>query len=808
MHVNGGSTGVSPARHRRVSRRLLSTGLAALLTTAGALVATGQPAAAGVIRWVTPTSTSYTDARQPALAFPVAVGDDLPVGTWEADGAKHTSRAYFTFDLTPYRGKEIINAELQTGESTVDDCTKPREVELWRTDTPTGAPTWNDAPAVREKIGDLAPDFTPCPAGYLEMLVTAAVRQAVDEGQDSLTLMARIAGDHEEGKHFGRRIKRPGISLTANAAPDVPGKLTVAGLACTDGLRIGTTTPTLSAEVTDPDKEDGYAGDAVTATFAWWPVAHPEQRTEWTSYSKYAPARFTYSVQPTLMVDGGTYAFAVKAADQRAGSGWSPECRFTVDTRVPPAPKVSSTDYPSGWNWPGYGGEGIPGRFTFTSDAGDVAGFRYGFWYATTYVAADASGTATVSITPEQDGPTRLYVQAVDKTGNRSPDTVYEFIVRNTAPTVTDGDPDGWLGHARQFTFAPNMPDVVEYVWRLNEGTEHTVAANGDGGATAAVTPTTEWNTLHVRSRTRDGLLSGDAAYNFHVRSEPEVTSAQWPLDGSVGAPVGTKGSFVLSPRMDGVVEYVYSFNWGEQTTVPAGEDGRATISYTPESAYYHSIQVFSRTADGAESATADLSFEVASLAPTAESAVYPRNQTGGGPGVPGTFTFRPHPSSTGVTSYVYTFRGEPERTVAAGPDGTASIEWTPSSLDEMWGGWVELQVRAKTADGVTTDPDFYSFRVDPLSPVVSSDVFVWGSGTPVGTTGDFVFTAQLPGTTEFVYSFDGGPERTVAADGTGTARVSWTAESAYSHDLTVRSRTATGLTSGSAYYSIWIDQS
>ncbi|MEU4779053.1 hypothetical protein [Micromonospora sp. NPDC023633] len=75
-----------------------------------------------------------------------------------------------------------------------------------------------------------------------------------------------------------------------------------------------------------------------------------------------------------------------------------------------------------------------------------------------------------------------------------------------------------------------------------------------------------------------------------------------------------------------------------------------------------------------------------------------------------------------------------------------------------------------------------------------------------VGQTGDFVFTAQLPGTTTFLYSFDGGPEQSVAAGPDGTARVSWTADSAYGHHLTVRSRTAAGVVSGETYYNIWID--
>ncbi|MET7966838.1 DNRLRE domain-containing protein [Micromonospora sp. NPDC005305] len=797
---------MSTARRRRVPRRLLGTGLAALLTTTGALAVTGQPAAAGVTRWVTPTGVSYTDARQPTEAFAVAAGEALPVGTWEAAGDKHTARAYFTFDLTPYRGKEIISAELQTGETSVDDCTKPRELELWRTDTPAAAPTWANAPAVREKVGDLGGTVTHCPAGYLEMLVTAAVQRAVEEGRDSLTLMARIAGDHEEAKHFGRRIEQPGISLKANAAPDVPGKLTVSGLACAEGLRIGTTTPTFSAEVTDPDRVDGFVGDQVTATFAWWPVDRPAERTEWTSYAMYAPARFDYSVPPGLLVHDRTYAFTVKAADQQAGSEWSPECRFTVDTKVPPPPTVTSTEYPAGWAFPGHGGPGIPGRFTFTAPgADDVAGYRWGPSGATTYVAADTSGTATITWTPTDYGLKRLYVQAVDRAGNRSPLTTYQFTVRNTAPTVTDGNPDGRLGQARQFTLAPNMTDVVEYVWRLNEGAEQTVPADAEGRATVQVTPEVAANTLHVRSRTRDGQLSGDAGYRFTVRTEPTVTSAQWPLDGAVGAPVGSEGSFVFTPAMDGVTEYVYSFDYGEQETVAAGADGTATVRYTPTAAYQHSIQVFSRTGDGVESATAYRSFQVASLAPNVESAVYPRNTTGGGPGVTGTFTFRPSPGSNGVTSYVYTFRGEPERTVAAGPDGSATVEWTPATFDEAWDGWNSVQVSARTAAGTSTDAQYYSFRIDPKSPMVTSDVFGW-QGAPVGTTGDFVFTAQLAGTVEFVYSFDGGPERTVAADEAGTARVSWTADSAYSHNLTVRSRTATGVSSGAALYNIWID--
>ncbi|MGC5660060.1 hypothetical protein ACN261_06575 [Micromonospora sp. WMMD723] len=109
MPFNGGSTGARSGYLRRVPRRFLTTGLVGLLAGTGLPAVTATPATAGVTRYVLPTSVSYTDARQPTLAFPTTAAD-VPVGTWQADGVKHTSRAYFTFDLTPYRGKEIIVA--------------------------------------------------------------------------------------------------------------------------------------------------------------------------------------------------------------------------------------------------------------------------------------------------------------------------------------------------------------------------------------------------------------------------------------------------------------------------------------------------------------------------------------------------------------------------------------------------------------------------------------------------------------------------------------------------------------------------
>ena len=79
---------------------------------------------------------------------------------------------------------------------------------------------------------------------------------------------------------------------------------------------------------------------------------------------------------------------------------------------------------------------------------------------------------------------------------------------------------------------------------------------------------------------------------------------------------------------------------------------------------------------------------------------------SGGGAGVPGTFTFAP--KVKGVTGYTYSFNGEPETTVAAGADGTASVDWTPDSS-----GSYDLQICATTASGSQLAVYYYSFAVN-----------------------------------------------------------------------------------------------
>ncbi|MGM9332463.1 hypothetical protein [Streptomyces murinus] len=91
---------------------------------------------------------------------------------------------------------------------------------------------------------------------------------------------------------------------------------------------------------------------------------------------------------------------------------------------------------------------------------------------------------------------------------------------------------------------------------------------------------------------------------------------------------------------------------------------------------------------------------------PTVASDAYPEYKSSGGVGVPGTFTFTSKVKD--VVSFTYSFNGGPEATVAAGADGTASVDWTPDS-----DGGTDLMVSATTGSGIQLAPYDYFFTVN-----------------------------------------------------------------------------------------------
>lgn len=142
----------------------------------------------------------------------------------------------------------------------------------------------------------------------------------------------------------------------------------------------------------------------------------------------------------------------------------------------------------------------------------------------------------------------------------------------------------------------------------------------------------------------------------------------------------------------------------GRTFTVKAAADGTAEFGVRLDSPTGDFMTVTSTSADGWVSQNSFWNFPV-DTSPTVSSDVYPENQTSGGAGIPGTFTFAP--KVKGITSYTYGFSDGTGGTVAA-KGGTAQITWTPGQS-----GFYFLDVFGTTRDGLQLTDYFYVFFVN-----------------------------------------------------------------------------------------------
>jgi hypothetical protein len=417
------------------TRRFISRAVAAGIVASGFFALDASPAAAYTQVSVGATTWAYTDARQPARAH-VDEAVDAPVGVWrDGAGKTHLSRSYFTFDISSFAGAARPVAEIVTSEKSANDCTTQPAVELRRTAGFT-APTWQRPPTELGLV-DSTPSTEGCPSWRVAWDVRDTLVAALAEGRSTLTIELRLPHSLEANPHYGRTFDHTvALVLQSNRAPRVPTNLSVEGQLCgSTPYYLGSQQPTLSADVSDPDGDSGSIGELVSVTFAIWPVGDPAQRTELSSVPAPPRTGASVSVPDGVFLDGQTYQIAASAVDDDAAvSAWSEPCTLVVDL-MPPAnpPLVSSVQYPPGFVPPGSGGPGIPGEFTFAANGEtDIVGYLWGELSPTQFVPADTlGGPATITWTPQSSGPKRMYVVSIDRAGHRSPQIIYQFLVKS-----------------------------------------------------------------------------------------------------------------------------------------------------------------------------------------------------------------------------------------------------------------------------------------------------------------------------------------------------------------------------------------
>jgi hypothetical protein len=390
--------------------------------------------------------------------------------------------------------------------------------------------------------------------------------------------------------------------------------------------------------------QDTNASDApyITENFQVWPVADPTQVTTLTDSTVSIGYEGTVTVPASDLTNGQTYAWEAQATAASGTSGWSAPCYFEVDNTAPASPTVTSSNYPEGQSSPG----GAPAQFTFSANGdSDVIGYGFGW-----------SGGVPVPIT----STTGAY----------------------GVPQPVD----------------PFTADPANFVAASTLGGSATVSLIPPGGAGPM--------TLYVETLNRAYGVSSLSTYSFSVDSTgPTIT----PLDSS--PQFGQRETFHLAPNAalqatSRVVSYTVQFtgNTEQTVTVKAKSDGTANVAFTLNGPGGDTMDVTSTSADGWVSniATWLVQFDTT---PTVSSAVYPENGSGGGVGVPGTFTFAP--KVNGIASYTYSFNSGTPVTVKAAPHGAASITWTPDAS-----GFYDLNVYATTKNGIQLTPYDYFFTV------------------------------------------------------------------------------------------------
>lgn len=381
----------------------------------------------------------------------------------------------------------------------------------------------------------------------------------------------------------------------------------------------------------------------ITEQFQVWPVSDPTQTTALSNTTVLPGFEGTVVVPPADLSDGQTYAWQVEAVAASGTSAFSAPCYFAVDN-TPPAnpPTIASANYPQGQVDQG----GAPVQITLGANGvSDVQGY------------------------------------------------VFTWTQPLPVPVLAG------IG-------AYGIPQPVD---NYADTTHFALASTLGGSATVNLIPPPGSGpmTLTVASLDRALNESPAATYSFDVSSTAPTIRQLVPnpkFDQKTELQISPNPGLQAASR---VVSYTVQFSGQTQQTftVKASASGKAEVSVTLDGITGDVMIVSSTSADGwvSDNAFWSINFDTT---PTVSSNVYLENESSGGVGIPGTFTFAPKVAH--VVSYTYSFNSGPAVTVKAGGNGVARISFTPDQS-----GFYDLNVYATTKNGLQLEPYDYFFIVN-----------------------------------------------------------------------------------------------
>ncbi|MGK3205932.1 DNRLRE domain-containing protein [Amycolatopsis sp. MEPSY49] len=351
-------------------------------------------------------------------------------------------------------------------------------------------------------------------------------------------------------------------------------------------------------------------------------------------------------------------------------------------------------------------------------------------------------------------------------------------------------DPDGDFGTAEWALWPVDHPE--QRVTIQNSFTGDGVSLDVQGRLADATTYA--WQ-VRVLDRTDAGPWSAVCKLTTDfVRPDkaPVVTSADYYEVGLGTGGTGIPGSFTFTANgVADVVGYYYGLFDTPGSYVPATrKGGPATVTVVPQQSGPQYLSVWSVDAAGARSDRTDYRFWVASNEPGVACTPWDAYV-----GEARQCTFTPNGPSP-ATAYVYHLGQDDDRTVPAGPDGTATVTVVPTDYEQPY---PELTVRAKLANGYVTGPSTTSFSVEAGEPEITPL-----TANPVqGRPAQFRVHATLPGAASVTYRWQDQEWATAPVDENGDATVTVTPATASWGTFIAHNTTAAGIRSGDGWVNL-----